>query len=318
MAFVLAERVRETTVTTGTGTLNLAGATPAMRTFVAGIGNGNTTRYCLVSGDGSSWEIGTGTVTAGTPDTLARSPSISTNGNAAIALTGTSRVFCVVPASASLLLDEAFGSTEGQILQRGASGWQVLAPGTAGQALISGGASALNSWGAAGAMSLISTQTATSSATLDWAGLSGFTTYRLVGRYLLPAADPPNLWIRFGTGGGPTYATSGYNWAEFVTGSSGSSGRNSNGTGETTAGRVVFNVHNAAPGVGALDMLITTDGTYASYSGTAGGYLLTTGQPDSAYFAGFVSLGAALTGVRLMFNTGNITSGNASLYSVGS
>jgi hypothetical protein len=314
MAFVLAERVRETTVTTGTGTLNLAGATPAMRTFVAGIGNGNTTRYCLVSGDGSSWEIGTGTVTAGTPDTLARSPSISTNGNAAISLTGTSRVFCVVPASASLLLDGAFGSTEGQILQRGASGWQVLAPGTAGQALISGGASALNSWGAAGAMSLISTQTATSSATLDWAGLSGFTTYRLVGRVLIPATDTAHLNIRFGTGGGPTYATSGYAWSEFVTGASGSSGRNS---ASDTAGRVVFNVHNAAPGVAALDMLITTDGTYAAYCGTAS-YLLTAGQPEAQYFSGYVSLGAALTAVRLIPSTGGITSGNASLYSVGS
>lgn len=55
------------------------------------------------------------------------------------------------PAAATMtaMLDRAFGSTEGQLLQRGATVWQVLAPGTAGQALLSGGAAALNAWGSA-------------------------------------------------------------------------------------------------------------------------------------------------------------------------
>lgn len=44
------------------------------------------------------------------------------------------------------ILDFVMGSTEGQILQRGASAWQVLAPGTANQVLASGGAAALNAW----------------------------------------------------------------------------------------------------------------------------------------------------------------------------
>lgn len=48
------------------------------------------------------------------------------------------------------LIDRALGSTEGQILQRGVSAWQVLAPGTAGQVLTSGGASALNAWATGG------------------------------------------------------------------------------------------------------------------------------------------------------------------------
>ena len=48
------------------------------------------------------------------------------------------------------LLDSAFGSTRGQILFRGSSGWQVLAVGTAGQVLESGGAGADVSWGTDG------------------------------------------------------------------------------------------------------------------------------------------------------------------------
>ena len=60
--------------------------------------------------------------------------------------------------------DPLCGNTEGQIIQRGASGWQVLAPGTAGEVLTSGGASALNSWqsGAGAAFSNLGTWNNTS------------------------------------------------------------------------------------------------------------------------------------------------------------
>src|SRR6266704_3131112 len=99
MAFKLAERVRETSATTGTGTLSLLGATLQKRTFVSGVGSGNTTRYCITSGDGINWEVGTGTVTAGTSDTLSRDTVIaSSNAGAKISLVGTSKVFCVLPA----------------------------------------------------------------------------------------------------------------------------------------------------------------------------------------------------------------------------
>ena len=40
MAFQIADRVKETTTTTGTGTLNLGGAVSQFQTFVSGIGNG--------------------------------------------------------------------------------------------------------------------------------------------------------------------------------------------------------------------------------------------------------------------------------------
>ena len=47
MAFGLNDRVKETSTTTGTGTLNLAGAVEGFETFVAGIGTGKTTFYAI-------------------------------------------------------------------------------------------------------------------------------------------------------------------------------------------------------------------------------------------------------------------------------
>ena len=72
MALVLDDRVKETSTTTGTGTLNLSGAVSGFQTFVAGVGDGNTTYYAIINRDEAEWETGVGTVTDATTDTLAR------------------------------------------------------------------------------------------------------------------------------------------------------------------------------------------------------------------------------------------------------
>mgnify|MGYP006400634589 FL=1 len=110
MALVIADRVKETTTTTGTGTINLAGAVAAFQTFVAGIGSGNTCYYTIVSGN--NWEIGIGTVTDASPDTLSRTTILaSSNSDSALTLSGTSTVFSTYPADKAVFLD-ANGATE--------------------------------------------------------------------------------------------------------------------------------------------------------------------------------------------------------------
>lgn len=98
MALVYADRVKETSVTTGTGTYNLNGTVTGYRTFVAGIGNANTCFYCAENG--IDWEVGLGTVTDAAPDTLARTTILaSSNGGAAVDwAAGTKTVFCTAPA----------------------------------------------------------------------------------------------------------------------------------------------------------------------------------------------------------------------------
>ena len=49
MALAFADRVQETTTTSGTGTVTLAGAVSGYQSFSA-IGNGNTTYYTIVDG----------------------------------------------------------------------------------------------------------------------------------------------------------------------------------------------------------------------------------------------------------------------------
>jgi hypothetical protein len=96
MAFVVADRVKQLTTTTGTGTLDLSTVPTGFQGFVAGIGNGNTCPYVIEDANGTGWEVGIGTVTDATPDTLARTTILaSSNSGSAITLSsGTHTVFC--------------------------------------------------------------------------------------------------------------------------------------------------------------------------------------------------------------------------------
>ena len=110
MALVINDRVRETSTTSGTGTLNLAGAVTGFRTFVDGIGNSNTTYYAIFEEGTNLFEIGIGTVTDATPDTLARDTVLSNSSGNTSKITfsgGTLSVFCTMPASKTVYLDSS-------------------------------------------------------------------------------------------------------------------------------------------------------------------------------------------------------------------
>ena len=55
---------------------NLAGAETGFETFMAGVGNSNTCYYCIAHQSGDEFEVGLGTVTDATHDTLARTTII--------------------------------------------------------------------------------------------------------------------------------------------------------------------------------------------------------------------------------------------------
>jgi hypothetical protein len=107
MPLVVADRVRETTTTVGTGTITLAGAVTGFQTFAA-IGNGNTTYYTIAGQGTSQWEVGIGTYTA-SGTLLSRDIVLASSAGAPTKTTfsaGTKDVFVTYPASKSVYEDE--------------------------------------------------------------------------------------------------------------------------------------------------------------------------------------------------------------------
>ena len=104
MALVLKDRVKETTTSTGSGTIDLAGAATGFEGFVSAVGSGNACYYTILDANGSAWEVGIGTVTDAATDTLSRDTILeSSNSDNAISLTsGTHTVFLTYPADKSV------------------------------------------------------------------------------------------------------------------------------------------------------------------------------------------------------------------------
>ena len=102
MALVVKDRVQETSTTTGTGTITLAGAVSGFQSFSA-IGNGNTTYYAIVGG--TEWEVGLGTYTS-SGTTLSRDTVLSSSTGSKVSFSaGTKNVFVTYPASDSVYQD---------------------------------------------------------------------------------------------------------------------------------------------------------------------------------------------------------------------
>ena len=120
MALVLNDRVKETTTTTGTGTLTLGGAVTGFETFAAGIGNSNTTYYAVILPGSAEFEVGLGTLSSDS-STIARTTIISSSNsdNAVNFSAGTKNIFCTIPASKSVFLDASGNVSVGADLSVG-------------------------------------------------------------------------------------------------------------------------------------------------------------------------------------------------------
>jgi len=163
MSFVIADRVRETTTTTGTGTLSLDGAVAGFQAFTA-VGNNNTTYYTIQGT--TEWEVGIGTYLS---NTLSRDTVLSSsNGGSKLLLTaGTKDVFVTLPAGKTVIsVAGKFG--EVTLSNTDISGLGTMSTQNANSVTITGGTATLTS---------LSTPTvqATNSAGLSLKNASGTT-----------------------------------------------------------------------------------------------------------------------------------------------
>jgi len=167
-----------------------------------------------------------------------------------------------------------------------------------------------------GAMTLISTLTASSSASLSWTGLATYDNYLLVLENL-NCGD--NILLQTGTGAGPTYATSGYIYSGLYT--------------YATTSSAGANAYNNISSLGSTNGIILTaggaytNGTIANVSMT--GFLSNTftlcsvsaSFNSSRVFCGYTggtnNTTGTTTAIKLLPVTGTLT-GKASLYGISS
>lgn len=92
---VFADRVQETTITTGTGAITLAGAVSDFRSFATAFGSValSNVAYCIDDGAGN-WEVGKGTFNGTTTLTRDLVRSSSNAGALTNFGAGTKQVFC--------------------------------------------------------------------------------------------------------------------------------------------------------------------------------------------------------------------------------
>ncbi|CAB4123715.1 hypothetical protein UFOVP48_68 [uncultured Caudovirales phage] len=105
MAVLLADRVQETSTTSGTGTLTLNGPVSGYQSFGTGIGSNNQTYYTIYDSTAFTWEVGIGTYTAGSPNTLSRTTVLSNSSGTTALISfaaNTKSVFGTYPASTAV------------------------------------------------------------------------------------------------------------------------------------------------------------------------------------------------------------------------
>ena len=210
-------------------------------------------------------------------------------------------------------------TTGGDVIYGGASGTPTrLANGSSGQVLTSAGSTSAPTW-ATPAKVLISTQTASSSATIDFTSIanSTYSSYEIVVDNIVPATNAVYLLFRFSVGG--TFQTTDYSWQNYrnIGGGSGINGSDF-ATAQTSIviGSTTDTFANSGSYKGGFfsikisNCAQTNTVKRVAYTGNyfGSGTLSVTGG------GAFAPASSAVDGFRFLFNSGNITSGTFKLY----
>lgn len=106
MPLAVANRIRETCSSPGTGAVTLLGAVTGFQSFAV-IGNGNTTFYCIADQSGANWEVGLGTYSTTGPTLTRTTPYSGSSATPVNFSAGTQDVFVMLPSEQAVYLDAA-------------------------------------------------------------------------------------------------------------------------------------------------------------------------------------------------------------------
>lgn len=288
MAPTLADRVWETSTTTGMGAFTLAGAESGYRTFNNAIGTGTPCFYTIHNQDApSEFESGIGQLSDAT--TLERTTVVeSSNADAKVNFSaGTKDVVLAPIARRSALL-----ASGGRLEPEHATGLVLLA-----------------------------TATASDDATVDFTSVidATYDEYELHILNVVPATDSVDAWIRTTTDGGSNwdagasdYDYAGYRATSGIISEFGSSG----------AAQIVLNGSSAIgsdvneTGIsGVLRLIRPAAAEYTQVNG-AFGFAGTDNNTINSAVSGRRRSAADVDGIRFLFESGNVESGKFKLYGV--
>ena len=229
MAFITADRVKDTSTTTGTGNITVSGSAPfGYRTFSTVLSVADTFYYAIQGQSTAEWEIGVGTYASTNQFARTTVLASSASGSAVSFSSGTKNVFITLAATRTLQLKSGDTPTAGSIPYGDGSTLSYSSVGTAGQVLVSGG-SGSPTWSSAGTGSVTSVNVSGGTTGLTTSGgpVTTSGTITLAGTLAIAnggtnsTATPTAGTIPYGTGTALAYSAAGTSGQVLTSGGAG-------------------------------------------------------------------------------------------------
>lgn len=195
-----------------------------------------------------------------------------------------------------------------------------ISPGTNGQILTSGGASANPAYAAlsGGTMVALSTQTATSSASIAFTSLitSTYNTYKVIYYNVYPATDNTTLNLDLSTDNGGSYLNASFLAGTLSNPYNSTTFTNTNSTTTIPVAALQSNVTTNSPICGYMDLFnFPSVSTYPVIVANSGFFISGATFNENA-MVGTNTANMTITAIKFSFSSGNIASGTFVLYGI--
>jgi len=165
---------------------------------------------------------------------------------------------------------------------------------------------------------LISTQTASSSASISFTGLTAYDNYLLLIENAVPATDGTILFLRITENNGVSYPSTNYSWVDFDFQFNASATHgNGNDTGFNMVGAQLVSITSGLGLSGEVRLKNLTSTTAYKWITADVAFYNNGGQVGKALTSGYYTANtSAIDGFQVFYSSGNISSGKFSLYGI--